>query len=64
MLHFYLHVNRVPQKKKMLIEYRVMGCIVFQMLMSAKIQTLAPKNAIISLGVSIAIVQKGTKAMG
>ena len=48
----------------MLIEYLVMGCIVFQMLMSAKIQTPAPKNAIISLGVSIAIVQKGTKAMG
>ena len=39
-------------------------CIVFQILMSAKIQTPVIKNAITFLGVSIAIVRRAMKAMG
>ena len=42
-----------------------MGCIVFQILMSAKIQTPATKSyAITLMGVSIAIVRRDTKVMG
>ena len=40
-----------------------MGCTGFQILMSAKLQTPASKNAITFLGVSIVLVQRGMKAM-